>query len=171
MPRLPDTLLLTHENRRVRFYRDLVRDRVVLVNLAYTRCTGICPAGLGKLRALQDELGDAFGRDVFAYTITLDPEHDTPRVLAQARRDFGARRGWTFLTGGPTAVDEVRRALGLYDPDPLVDADRSQHSGLLVMGNDPSDRWCTVPLGFRPEQILASLERVREPAHRWTRRA
>ena len=169
MTALPDTPLLTHGNRRVRFYRDLVRDRTLMLHLAYTRCTGICPAGLTKMRALQDRLGDEVGRRVLLYTLTLDPEHDTPQVLAQARRDYGARRGWTFLTGAPHAVEEVRRALGLYEPDPVRDADRNQHSGLIVLGDDRLDRWCTVPLGFRVEQILASFERVREPVERWSK--
>lgn len=159
--------LWTHDGRKVRFYDDLVRGRVVTVNLAYTRCTGICPAGFGKLAALQDELGDALGREVAMYTITLDPEHDTPKVLRAARREYGAREGWTFLTGSFDGVEEVRRSLGLYDPDPKVDADRSQHSGLLVMGNDPLQRWSTVPLGFRSEQIAKALRRVREPASAW----
>ena len=65
--------LWTHTGRKVRFYDDLVRGRVVTVNLAYTRCTGICPAGFGKLAQLQDALGDALGREVSMYTITLDP--------------------------------------------------------------------------------------------------
>lgn len=159
--------LWTHEGRKVRFYDDLVRGRVVTVNLAYTRCTGICPAGFGKLATLQDELGEALGREVAMYTITLDPEHDTPKVLRAARREYGAREGWTFLTGSFDGVEEVRRSLGLYDPDPKVDADRSQHSGLLVMGNDPLQRWSTVPLGFRSEQIAKALRRVREPASAW----
>ncbi len=159
--------LWTHTGRKVRFYDDLVRGRVVTVNLAYTRCTGICPTGFAKLRELQDALGSDLGREVAMYTITLDPEHDTPAVLRQARKDYGARTGWTFLTGTADGVEEVRRSLGLYDPDPRVDADRSQHSGLLVFGNDRVGRWSTVPLGARPAQILAALRRVREPANAW----
>jgi len=169
MTRLPDTSLVTHDHRRVRFYRDLVRGRIVLMNLAYTRCTGICPTGFAKMRALQAHAGDALGRGIFLYTLTLDPEHDSPKVLAEARRDYGARRGWTFLTGRFEAVEEVRRALGLFDPDPRVDADRNQHAGLIVMGNDPEDRWSTVPLGFRTQRVLEAFDRVRLPVDRWPR--
>ena len=61
----------------------------------------------------------------------------------------------------------VRRGLGLYDPDPRLDADRSRHSGLLVMGNDPLGRWCRVPLGFRVDQIYDAFRRVRLPASEW----
>ena len=164
---LSNRTLRTHTGRSVRFYDDLVRGRVVTVNLAYTRCTGSCPTGFRALAQLQSMLGDAPGKDVFMYTLTLDPEHDTPKVLREARREYGAGPGWTFLTGAPDAIEDVRRSLGLYDPDPRVDADRSQHSGLVVMGNDPLDRWCRVPLGFRPEQIYDALRRVRLPASQW----
>lgn len=159
--------LWTHAGRKVRFYDDLVRGRVVTVNLAYTRCEGICPTGFAKLRELQGALGQDLGRDVAMYTITLDPEHDTPAVLRAARREYGARDGWTFLTGSADGVEEVRRSLGLFDPDPRVDADRSQHSGLLVLGNDRAGRWSTVPLGVRSAQIVAALQRVRLPARAW----
>lgn len=164
---ISNRILWTHTGKKVRFYDDLVRGRVVTVNLAYTRCTGICPTGFGKLRVLQDDLGDALGREVSMYTITLDPEHDTPEVLREARREYGARKGWTFLTGSIDGIEEVRRSLGLFDPDPKVDADRSQHSGLLVLGNDVLQRWVTVPLGFRSQQIAESLHRVRRPANEW----
>ncbi len=164
---LSNRTLWTHTGRKVRFYDDLVRGRVVTVNLAYTRCSGICPTGFAKLRELQDALGDDLGRQVVMYTLTLDPEHDTPKVLRAARREYGAREGWTFLTGSADGVEEVRRSLGLFDPDPRIDADRSQHSGLLVLGNDPLQRWTTVPLGFRGAQIANALRRVREPANSW----
>jgi protein SCO1/2 len=88
-------------------------------------------------------------------------------VLRAARKEYGAGPGWTFLTGSEDAVEDVRRSLGLFDPDPKVDADRSQHSGLLVMGNDPLGRWCRVPLGFRVDQIYDAFRRVRLPASEW----
>jgi protein SCO1/2 len=159
--------LYTHTGRKVHFYDDLVKGRIVTVNLAYTRCTGSCPTGFRALAELQQRLGDEPGKDVFMYTLTLDPEHDTPAVLRAARKEYGAGPGWTFLTGSADAVEDVRRSLGLFDPDPKVDADRSQHSGLLVMGNDPLDRWCRVPLGFRVDQIYDAFRRVRLPASEW----
>jgi len=164
---LSNRTLYTHTGRKVHFYDDLVKGRIVTVNLAYTRCTGSCPTGFRALAEVQSMLGEAAGKDVFMYTLTLDPEHDTPSVLREARKAYGAGPGWTFLTGSFDAVEEVRKSLGLTDPDPRVDADRSQHSGMLVMGNDPMGRWCRVPLGFRPRQIYDALQRVRLPASQW----
>ena len=36
----PNTTLTTHEGEEVRFYEDLVKDKVVMINLMYTTCTG-----------------------------------------------------------------------------------------------------------------------------------
>lgn len=164
---IANRFLYTHTGKKVHFFDDCVKGKVIGLHLAYTRCTGICPAGLGKVRGLQAMLGDAMGRDVFLYTLTLDPENDTPSVLRKAREEYGAGPGWTFLTGTFEACEDVRRSLGLYDPDPAVDADRSQHSGLMVLGNEPLGRWSVVPLGFRTSQILKSFDRVRLPVDQW----
>ena len=38
--KIPNINLLTHDNRRVRFYDDLVQGRTVLINFMYTKCRG-----------------------------------------------------------------------------------------------------------------------------------
>ena len=47
--RLPNTKLYTHEGQAVRFYDDLVRDKVVAINMMYARCEGICPRATSNL--------------------------------------------------------------------------------------------------------------------------
>ena len=44
-------------------------------------------------------LGDRMGRDIFFYSITIDPEHDTPAVLKEYAEKYHAGPGWLFLTG------------------------------------------------------------------------
>src|SRR5881409_1382163 len=50
--------LYTHTGRKVRFYDDLVKGRIVTVNLAYTRCTGSCPSGFRALAEPLLQLGE-----------------------------------------------------------------------------------------------------------------
>lgn len=78
-------------------------------------------------------------------SISLDPEIDTPDVLAAYAARVGARPGWTFLTGAPADIERLRRGLGLYDPDPALDADRTRHAGLCVHGNEATGAWGAVP--------------------------
>ena len=62
--------------------------------------------------------GDHVGKDVFFYSISIDPEHDTPAVLKAYAEKFHAGPGWLFLTGKKADIDLVGRKLGLdADPD------------------------------------------------------
>jgi protein SCO1/2 len=137
----PNPLLTTHDGRPVRFYDEFVRGRFALVNFAYTRCEGKCPRGLSVLLAMRNLLAPRMGCAPGLATLTLDPDHDTPEVLARYVATRGAPAGWTCLTGAPADLDRLRRFLGFTDPDPRVDADRTQHGSLVAMGDDPRGRW------------------------------
>jgi protein SCO1 len=139
--RFPNPLLTSHDGRPVRLYDDLVRGRFVLLNFAYTRCEGKCPRGLRTLLAARSLLLPRLGCTPGLVTLTLDPEHDTPEVLGRFVAAHGGPGGWTCLTGAPADLDTVRRFLGFVEPDPRVDADRSQHGSLVAIGDDPRGRW------------------------------
>ncbi len=116
--RFLNVALTTHEGREVRFYDDLVKGKTVLLNMCYTVCTAeaICPLGTANLVAVQEILGPRVGRDVFMYSITLDPENDTPQVLDSYARAFGVGPGWEFLTGTKEDIERLRRNLGYVGP-------------------------------------------------------
>lgn len=158
--RIPNPTVYTHEGRAVRFYDDLIRDKVVAISMTYAQCTATCPATMGNLIRVQQMLGDRIGRDVFMYSITLFPEVDSPQVLKQYAAKFGVRPGWQFLTGAPADIESLRIALGVYDPDPAVDAIRTQHANMIRIGNAAYDRWTMSPGLVRPEQILSVINHV-----------
>jgi protein SCO1/2 len=151
--------LTTHEGRQVRFYDDLIKEKTVLLNIMYTVCAAeaICPLGTANLVAVQEILGPRVGRDVFMYSITLDPENDTPGVLKSYAKAFGAKSGWEFLTGAKEDIERLRRNLGYVDPDPVVDKDPSQHSGMLRYGIEPLERWAACPILTQPKWIAKYL--------------
>ncbi|WP_137818908.1 SCO family protein [Pseudomonas sp. 2FG] len=158
--RLPNTPLFTHEGKAVRFYDDLVRGKVVAINMMYASCAGICPTATANLRLVQKLLGERLGRDVFMYSITLQPELDTPQSLKAYVELHRIEPGWLFLTGAPADIEQLRYSLGFYDPDPLVDADKASHSGMLRIGNDAYQRWTMAPALASPRQILATINHV-----------
>ena len=139
--RFPNPLLTTHLGKPVRLYDDFVRGRFVLINFAYTRCEGKCPRGLSILLATRKLLAPALGCAPGLATLTLDPEHDSAEVLGRYVATRGAPAGWTCLTGARSDLEAIRRFLGFVDPDPRVDADRSQHGSLVAMGDDKRGRW------------------------------
>ena len=152
--RFPDVTLTTHEGRPVQFYPDLIRGKVVMINFMYATCTDSCPTYTANLARVQRLFGDRVGRDVFMYSITLDPSHDTPQVLRDYVKSYGVQPGWTFLTGSQPDITLLRRKLGLRDQDPAVDADRRQHIGVVLYGNERFDRWAACPALSEPREIV-----------------
>lgn len=168
--RVPDVPLVTHEGKPVRFYSDLVKDRLVLVSMMYAQCNDRCPPMTQTLRQVQDALGERMGRDVFMYSITLLPEFDRPADLKAYMAQHRVGPGWTFLTGTQADVEQVRFGMGFFDPDPRVDGDLGQHIGMVRIGNDALDRWCMASLLLEPALILEAMTAV-DPVSRSRGRA
>lgn len=153
----PNVVLRTHENEAVRFYDDLLKDKVVVINFMYARCEGICPSVTSNLVQVQRILGERVGRDIFMYSITLKPKEDTPEVLKRYAQMHGVQPGWLFLTGRPTDIELIRRKLGAVDPDPAVDADTSNHIGLIRYGDEALERWAACAGQATPTWIARSI--------------
>jgi len=152
--------LTTHEGRTVRFYDDLIRDKVVTFNMMYAQCDGICPTMTDNLVRVQSLLGARVGRDVFMYSITLQPEQDSPQDLKIYAAVHGVKPGWQFLTGRPADIRFIRYRLGFFDPDPIIDNTKATHTGAIRVGNDVAERWTMTPALTGPEHILATINHV-----------
>lgn len=158
----PNFPLLTQDNRRVRFYDDLVRGKNVVFSFFYTTCEGICPVATANLVKVQALLGPRLGREIFMYSISLKPRADPPRALKAYAEEHGIGPGWTLLTGRPQDCEQLRRKLGFVDPDPVVDADPAQHAGIIVFGNERLDHWSACPAGSEPSEIVKYFSWVME---------
>jgi protein SCO1/2 len=135
----PNVTLTTQDGAPVRFYDDLVKGKIVAINLIYTTCKYACPLETARLSQVAKLLGDRMGRDVFFYSITIDPAHDTPAVLKAYAAKYQAGPGWTFLTGKQEDIDLISRKLGLYsEPDP---SNPDGHSPMLTIGNEETGQW------------------------------
>ena len=133
----PNVQLTTHDGEKVRFFDDVVEGKIVVLNFIYTSCPDTCPLETAQLIKVQEILADRLGKDVFFYSITIDPENDTPEVLKEYRDQFGAR--WTFLTGSETDVTELRKKLGLYIEE--IQDDSGNHNVNMIIGNQTTGRW------------------------------
>ena len=108
-----------------------------------------------------ERLSKHLGYDVFIYSITLDPEKDTPAALMDYAKSHGAK--WTFLTGKPKDIEKLRRALGLTSSDPKKDADRKNHTGLIQIRNEATGKKTAISVLTNPQRILDMIERVCPP--------
>jgi protein SCO1 len=83
--------------------------KVVLANFVFTTCTDICPALSGTMGRVRDGLEQARLLDkAMLLSFSVDPEHDTPQVLAEYAGRFAADPAtWRFLTGDRAQVDNL----------------------------------------------------------------
>jgi protein SCO1/2 len=154
---LPNVPLTTQTGRQVRFYDDLVKDKKVIINFMYVKCRGICVPVTSRLVRVQKLLGDRVGRDIFMYSITLKPAEDSSDNLRLYAEQHGAGPGWLFLTGSPSDIDHLRRALGFAYDDPAEDADLSNHVGMVRYGVEAQSRWAACAGMANPEHIARSI--------------
>jgi protein SCO1/2 len=155
---IPDVPVVDQDGNAVRFYSDLVKDRVVAVNFVFTTCTTICPPMGATFAKLQKLLGDRSGREVHLISVSVDPATDTPERLKAWSGKFGAGPGWTLVTGERTEVVRLLKALGVYTPN------INDHTPLVLLGDDARHRW-TRAYGLAPPAKLAELiEAMAAPA-------
>lgn len=131
----PNVELVNQHGERLRFWDDLLRDRIVVVNFVYTECPDICGLSTARMAQVVDWLSERIGKDIFIYSISLDPETDTPQRLADYAAAFDAPDGWMFLTGSREDVDIVRFKMGERSKS------LGQHRSDMVIGNAATGEW------------------------------
>lgn len=153
----PNFLMRTHEGKEVRFYDDLIHGKHVVINMMYAECQGLCPTMTANLVKVQELLKDRIGKDIFMYSITLQPEKDTPEALKHYAEMHGVKKGWLYLTGKPADIETLRRKLGFTDPDPERDKDKANHIGLIRIGNEVTDVWIAYPGVGKPHNVVKRI--------------
>ena len=133
----PNVPLTTQSGDTVRFFDDLIEGKIVVLNFIYTTCPDTCPLETAQLVKVQEILGDRIGKDIFFYSISIDPENDTPEVLLEYKEQFGAK--WTFLTGRDEDIVSLRKKLGLFIPE--IPDDSNNHNVNMIIGNQATGRW------------------------------
>ena len=130
-----DVELINQDGQKLRFYSDVLKDKVVIVSNFFTTCTSVCPPLNRNLEKIQEALGERLGKDAFIVSISVDPETDTPLRLKEYARRFHARPGWIFLTGKKENVDWALYKIGQYVEK------KDDHSTIVIIGNEPKGLW------------------------------
>ncbi len=123
LPVLGTMPAFTMQNQRGESFESAaLQGKVSIVNFMFTRCATVCPLFTAKLKRIQDRTA-SLGEALQLVSISVDPEHDTPAVLAAYAARFKADpTRWSFLTGDPelvkkTATDGLKLALSREGKD------------------------------------------------------
>jgi protein SCO1/2 len=129
-----DLKVITHEGKKLRFYTDILKDKMVVIGFFYINCPTAQPPLMTFFR-LQKKLGDKLGRDTMLLTISVDPENDTPETIKEYARKFNPQKGWLFLTGNENNMNVINRRLGNTGSLP------EGHLRQFLLGNLKTGNW------------------------------
>lgn len=143
----PNLPVVNQNGETLKFYDDLIKDKIVIIMFIYTSCTDICPLTTARMTLIEDKLGNAVGRDIFIVSMTVDPEVDTPEKLKAYSKSFATGPGWTFVTGKPDDIRAINYRLG--ERSKVL----SDHRNEIVLGNDVTGEW-------QRDNVMGDLDRV-----------
>jgi cytochrome oxidase Cu insertion factor (SCO1/SenC/PrrC family) len=128
------------------------RGKVVLIFFGYTLCPDVCPIALQHMATALKRLGQDSKR-VRGLFITVDPDHDTPLVLAQYVRYFDA--GLVGLTGTRQQIEAVANRFRVdYQKNPGADSRYTMdHTANLFVIDQSGQLSAIVPFGFPAAHI------------------
>ncbi len=104
---LPSFQLERHDGQGMLSREDLL-GRITVADFIFTRCPSFCPMLTARMQDLQETIGDSVPEALFL-SVSVDPDHDTPKVLREYIRTHEVdTRNWFFLTG---PAGEVKQAI------------------------------------------------------------
>lgn len=130
-----DVKLVNQHGEEMRLYSDLMKDKVVVINPFFLKCTGACPVMNTMMKDLQVHFADKVGKEVHLISISVDPEYDTPDKVAAYAKAMDAVPGRYFLTGSKENVDKALHKLGNSVTSPM------DHKNVLMIGNVSTRLW------------------------------
>src|SRR5262249_3236616 len=151
----PNVPLTTQDGATVWFYDDLLKGKAVAINLVYTTCKYECPLATARLLQVQKLLADRVGKDLFFYSISIDPKRDTPEVLKAYAKQFGAGPSWLFHAGKNKARTPTAGKGGL--PPIRGAGSRDGPRTSLMVGHEPTGQWMKNPAVDNPQFLAATI--------------
>jgi protein SCO1 len=136
-----------------------LRGKVVAIDFIYTRCPlpDVCPRLSANFALLQRRFRDLAGDSLVLLTVTVDPEFDTPEVLAAYAHRWAAGPGWRFLTGDVAAL---AASLGeVYWTD---EGSIGHNSTTTIIGRDGRLAAQVEGSNYRPDQLVHLISRQLE---------
>lgn len=146
-------LRLQRADGKVLTLTDALADgRPVVMTFMYGSCATVCPITNQTLVAFEQALGPELAR-VNVVSISIDPDHDSVRRLAEHARRTGARG--SFFTGDPAASEAVQRAFDAWR------GDKANHQPVFLLSADPQRQWVRLDGLVLPDRLMAEFRRLR----------
>jgi protein SCO1/2 len=144
--------LIDQNGQPLKFYDEVLKDRVVVISFIFTNCQSACPLMTRNLTMIRDMLREDERRAIQFVSISIDPLRDTPAAMKEfAQKHDADIDGWVWLTGQPDDVEYVTKRLGSYTDDPEA------HTTTLLAANVRNAHWTKIPPNVPPNGVAARL--------------
>jgi cytochrome oxidase Cu insertion factor (SCO1/SenC/PrrC family) len=154
-----DLEVFDQDGNPLRFYSDVLKDRIVLINFIFTNCPGACPLMTQKLKQVRQLLDPSVRDDIWFVSVSIDPERDTPAAMKAFAQEQGVEDNrWVFVTGKKQNLEFIVKRLGQYTEEVEV------HSTLMLAGNTRTRHWTRVQPMVPPPGVAAKLTLLAEEA-------
>lgn len=130
-----DIPLVTQDGESLRFYNDLLKNKVVIIHSFFSSCKSSCPVSMRLMAGVQERFNEKMGKELHILSISLDPETDTPLKLKNYAEELDVGPGWQLLSGDKQNVDLALNKIGHYV------ADIDSHKNTIIIGNEATGLW------------------------------
>ena len=146
---MPEAPLIDQGGLQVYLHEELRQPGPVLINFIFTTCPGVCPILSAIFTRTAVLLGEDLEQTRF-WSISLDPDFDTPERLSKYGAQYHAPGQWRFFTGQPMAVKTIRKA---FD----ADSDNKMAHRSLVLLRLKDDVWVRFEGEIKPDRLVAEI--------------
>ena len=148
-----DVELLDQDSRKLRFYSDVLKNKVVVINTFFTTCTSICPPMNRNFERCRKHSATGSARMCLFRSASI-PTPTRRLGWGEYGKRFHAQPGWLFLTGKKENVDWALYKLGQY-----VET-RDNHTSIFIIGNEPKGLWKKAFGLAKAEELIKIMEDV-----------
>ena len=148
---IPGVTLVNQDGDLVDFQTLVQGDKPVYLEFVFATCTTICPIMSAGFSSMQRKLGPK-SHEVELISITIDPEHDSPDILAKYLLRYKAKPGWSFLTGSREDIDLVMKSFDAYV------ADKMSHRPLTFVRQPADGKWVMLSGFPNTSDLMAEMD-------------
>jgi len=149
---VPAVELRNQHDRSVALVPYLLGAEPVMLEFSYTSCTTLCTDMAVKFSNLQRRAGA--DKRVKLVSISIDPQVDTPAVLADYLKRYQAQPGWDFLTGSLADTQTLMQVFGVSPTDMLT------NKASLFLHQPGESQWTRLDGRLDPQDLLREYQRL-----------
>ena len=155
--RLADIRLQTHTGPTQ--MGKLIGNKGIILQLFYTRCTGVCPGTTAMLKTVAKQLGPRIGKDIVVLSLSLDAERETLADLKRFAEKHRLPTGWYTASCSKADLETLLRQLRLSVTASKGSDGTIKHASQIVYGSNVSGRWRMINAELpKPELIRDMVE-------------